>query len=194
MSNFWLSGTGQIPSGNPEDSFVSLFQIIPEGTVATAQIKSFITVERENKYSGTTDKFYEINYKLLDGEFKSREVSQKIKCFNGTPEQIQRHLSMLKLIMMLCDYKPTKTTAPDDNDLLSTLNKIVCIKIGQWSMPKKDGVGFSEGNFVREVHPSGSIQIETGVKTVVEHKPTTGVESALTRNSWVQNLESDLPF
>lgn len=194
MSSFWLSGTGEIPTGKPEDSFVSLYEIIPEGTVATAQIKSFITVERNNKYSGTTDKFYEITYKLLDGDFKSREVSQKIKCFYGSPEQIQRHLSMLKLIMQLCGYMPTKTTAPDDNDLSNMLNKIVCIKIGQWSIPKKDEPGVLEGNFVREVHPSGSVQIETGVKKVFESNYSNGIESALTRNTGVMNLESDLPF
>lgn len=191
--SFWLSGTGEAPSGKPEDAFIGDFIVIPEGTVATASIKAFTLVEKENKHTGVTDKFYQIIYKLLDGDHKSREVTQKIKCFDGKPEQIQRNLNMLKLVMQLCEFKPTTKEAPMDLELLPMLNKIVSIKIGEWSMPKQDG-GIMEGNFVREVHASGAIATETGIKSVAAHAPTHGVQSALTRNAGIPELDSDLPF
>ena len=191
--SFWLSGTGLAPTGKPEDAFIGDFVVIPEGTVATATIKAFTLVEKENKHTNSVDKFYQIIYKLLDGDHKSREVTQKIKCFDGKPEQIQRNLNMLKLVMQLCEFKPSTAEAPMDLELLPMLNKIVSIKIGEWSMPKQDG-GMMEGNFVREVHASGAIATETGIKSVAVHAPTHGVQSALTRNAVMPELDSDLPF
>lgn len=193
MSSFWLSGTGTAPTGKPEDAFIGDFTVIPEGSVATASIKSFTLVEKDNKHTGTVDKFYQIIWKLLDGDYKSREVTQKIKCFDGKPEQIQRNLNMLKLVMQLCEFKPTTADAPKDLELLPMLNKIASIKIGEWSMPKQDG-GMMEGNFVRECWRSGEIATETGVKAVAVHTPTKGVESALTRNATMPELNDDLPF
>ncbi len=191
MTSFWMSGTGALPTGKPEDAFVGDFTIVPEGTVASAMVKAFTLVEKENKHSGNVDKFYQIIWKLLDGEHKGREVTQKIKCFDGKPEQIQRNLNMLKLVMVLCEFKPTHDGAPTDIELGFMVNKIACVKVGEWSMPKNDG-GFMEGNFIREVHPSGAIPTETGVKTEVVHRPT---DSALQNNAGIPELPDDgIPF
>jgi hypothetical protein len=190
MSEFWSSGTGKMPTGKPEDAFVQSFTIIPEGTCAEALIKSFTLVEKENKYSDRPDKFYQIVWKLCSGDFANREVTQKIKCFDGKPEQIDRALNMLKLIMQICDFKPTHAGAPQDMELIFMSNKILSIKIGEWSMPKKD----MEGNHVREVWKSGELPTETGIKTVVTHKPT---DSALQRNAMPDLYDKqmeDLPF
>ena len=188
---FWTSGTGITPSGKPEDAFVGDFTVIPEGTCAEAVIKSFTLVEKENKHTGHTDKFYQVIYKLLSGDYKNREVTQKIKCFDGKPEQIDRALNMLKLIMQLCDFKPSHNEAPKDIELIPMLNSILSIKIGEWSMPKNDG-GFMEGNFVRECWASGHLTTETGVKSIVTHRPS---DSALQRNAnAMPELDGDIPF
>ena len=193
MINFWTSGSGKTITGNPQDAFLQDYTTLPEGTCAEALIKSFTLVEKENKFSNKNDKFYEIKWKLVSGDFAGREVSQKIKCFDGKPEQVDRALNMMRLIMQLCDFKPAHSDAPQDIELIPMVNKILSIKIGEWSMPKQDG-GMMEGNFVREVHSSGAIATETGIKAVVEHKPTHGVQSALTRNATMPELDSDLPF
>jgi hypothetical protein len=193
MSGFWQSGSGKAITGKPEDAFLQDFGVIPEGSCAEALIKSFALVEKENKFSNKNDRFYEVKWKLCSGDFKGREVSQKIKCFDGKPEQIDRALNMMRLIMQLCDFKPTHNEAPQDLELVPMLNKVLSIKIGEWSMPKNDG-GMIEGNFIREVHASGAIQTETGIKAVVERKPTSSVESAFSRNAAMPELEADLPF
>ena len=192
--SFWLSGTGMAPTGRPEDAFIGEYPIIPNGTVATASIKSFVLINKEQGFDGRPEKYYQIVYKLLDGEFKSREVTQKIKCFDGKPEQIQRGLNMLKLIMQLCEFKPTHNDAPQDLELMPMLNKIVSVKIGEWFMENKKTGKDMNGNNIREVHASGAIPTETGVKAVVERKPTSSVESAFSRNAAMPVLEADLPF
>jgi hypothetical protein len=191
MSDFWLSGIGSLPTGRPEDSFVGDFSVIPEGTCAPAVIKLFNLVEKENKYTNMTDKFYNVLFKLTDGAFKGREVTLKIKCFSGKPEQIQRNLNMLKLILDICGYKPTHNGAPTDLELGFTMGKPIAVKIGEYSIPKTNEPGYIEGNFVRECHPVGSIATETGIKAEVKARPT---ESALTRNANVPDLNDDLPF
>lgn len=191
MTGFWNSGSGAPITGEAKDAFIGDFTQIPEGTCADAIIKSFMLVEKENKFSNKNDRFYEIKYKLLNGDYKGREVSQKIKCFDGKPEQIDRALNMMKLIMQLCDFKPTHNDEPNDIELGLMINKIVSIKIGEWSMPKADGSGVMEGNFIREVHKSGVLAAETGIKAEVVHRPT---DSALTRNAKMPDLDSDLPF
>jgi hypothetical protein len=189
--SFWTSGTGKAPSGLPQDAFIQDFSTLPEGTCADAMIKSFTLVEKENKFSNKNDRFYEIKWKLVNGDFKGREVSQKIKCFDGKPEQIDRALNMLKLIMQLCNFKPSTAEAPQDLELIPMLNHILSIKIGEWSMPKADG-GFMEGNFIREVWASGHLAAETGVKAEVVQRPT---DSALQRNAnKMPELDNDLPF
>jgi hypothetical protein len=193
MTSFWLSGTGMQITGKPEDAFISDFSIIPDGTVATAMLKKIVTVTKDNQYTATTEKYYEATWKILDGEFKNREVTQKIKCFNGKPEQIDRNLNMLKLLMILCEFKPTHSNAPDDLDMMPMIGKQVVIKIREWSMPKNDG-GIIEGNFVSELHKIGDIEPMVGVKKEVISKPTRGVESALTRNPKMIDLNDDLPF
>lgn len=190
MSGFWNSGSGTKITGEAKDAFIADFTTIPEGTCAEAMIKSFTLVEKENKFSNKNDRFYEIKYKLLSGDYKGREVAQKIKCFDGKPEQIDRALNMLMLVMKLCDFKPLTNEAPQDLELLPMLNKILSIKIGEWSMPKADGSGMMDGNFIREVHASGGLVTETGIKAEVVHRPT---DSALQRNK-MPELDSDLPF
>jgi hypothetical protein len=192
-NNFWLSGTGVIPTGLPQDSFVGDFTVIPESTQASATIKQFCLIEKQNEYKGINEKFYQVTFKLLDGDYKSREVTLKIKCFDGKPEQIQRNLNMLKLILQLCDFQPTHTNAPTDQDLMATIGKSVHVKIGEYSIPRNDGTCM-EGNFVREVHKIGSIETETGVKKVTQQPVNSGMDSALTRNPSAPLSDDGFPF
>lgn len=190
--SFWTSGSGKMITGKPEEAFLQDFTVIPEGTIADAFIKSFFLIERENKWDNNIDKFYEITYKLINGDFKNREVTQKIKCFAGSPEAIDRNLNMLRLVMELCEFKPTTKEAPGDLELLPMFNKVISVKIREWSMPKRDGSGIMEGNFVSEIYKTGEIAPETGIKTVATHFPT---DSALNRNSKLADVPDDeIPF
>ena len=79
------------------------------------------------------------------------------------------------------------------------VGNVIGIVIGEWSLPKNDGSGMMEGNFVRENHPSKDFKSETGVKTEVVHTAP-GPDSAFSRerdrkaNDKDELLESDIPF
>ena len=191
---FWNSGTGKVITGKPEDSFVKDFTMIPDGTIANSKIIKFHLVDKLNEYTGTNDKYYEVIFKLTDGDFVKREVGMKIKVFDAKPETRDRNLNLLKLIMDLCAFKPTHNNAPVDDDLLPMIGKMVSVKIVQWDVVTKDGK-FLDGNRVSEVYKSGSIPTETGELKIVTHAPTQQGDSALQRNQGHLDVPDDsIPF
>jgi hypothetical protein len=196
MGEFWASRTGGQITGSDKDSFLPDFTIIPNGTTAKAQIKKFELVEQVNKFTQSEEVFYEITWKIIDGDFKSREVSQKIKPFVEKAESIDRALNMLKRVFDLCNYKPTHANAPTSQELMAMHNKILGIKIREWSQPKRDGSGFMEGNFVSEVHAiTDQFKVEVGEKLATPVINSSSPESALNRNPRIPvDLDSDIPF
>lgn len=193
--NFWTSGTGAVISGSPEAAFVKEMGVIPNNTTAIAKIISFTNVSKENKYTQSNDNYLSIVWKIQGGDFVNREVIQKIKCFDGKPEQIDRALNMLMLVTKLCGVGPC-SELPTDEYLKLMNGKILGIKIREWSMPKADGSGIMEGNHVAEVHPAAGFQAETGVK-LESHAVSVAVDSALSRNSQSKLglvLDDDIPF
>lgn len=194
MNNFWTSGSGLQPTGETHKAFVPEFSTIPNNTTAVAQIKAFEVVNKQ--INGIQQKFLQITWKIANGDFKGREVNQKIKPFEGSPEQIDRALNMLKLVMDLCEIKPTHAGEPTNQDLMKMHGKVCGIKIREWSMPKEDGSGMREGNFVAEVWPAKDFKVETGIKmetTVISHS----IDTAFSRNPRsinLDDLDQDLPF
>lgn len=196
MTNFWSSGTGKAITGDADSAFLPEFSIIPDGTTAKATIKTFEVVEKEATQYAAATRFLQITYKILDGSYKGREVTQKIKVFDGKPEQIDRNLNMLKLIMQLCNCKPTHAGEPTDADLAVMHGHIVGIKIREWSLPRADG-SIMDGNFVCEVHPTANFETKTGVKLEVVHTRDESItDSAFSRNDNLAATASDddIPF
>jgi len=192
---FWDSRTGAPIDGSPESSHTGDFTVIPNGTSAPASIKSFLLVEKKNPRTQVEENFYQITYKITSGEFKNREVTQKIKVFEDKPETVQRALNMMKRVYDLCNHKPAHANVPTNDDLKPMIGKILGIKIREWQIAKDDG-GFMEGNFVAEVYsPSQDFKTETGIKLSLPEVITSHVNSAFSRNPRVEpDLDSDLPF
>ena len=194
--SFWQSGSGTAITGDAKNAFLQDFSLIPDSTLALAKIESIGLVKKTDQYG--EKKYYEIIWKITSDDFKGRIVSQKIKPFDGKPEAIDRNLNMFKLIMDLCKFKPTHSNAPVSSELTPMIGKVAGIKIREWSMPKQDGSGIMEGNFVSEVHPSSGFECALGTKLEVVHPATNHLESAFSRNQKpigvVDTLDEDLPF
>src|SRR3990167_9544029 len=131
--SFWQSKTGKAITGNEEDSFAGGFKIIPDGTTAPAMIKTFLVNEAD-----AMNPFYEIQWKLVDGEYKGAQVRQKITCFDSKPEKAERALNMMMRLFKLLGVKPTEG-APTEEDLAPMQGKILGIKIQEWAMDGKNG-------------------------------------------------------
>lgn len=182
--SFWISRTGKGISGRSEDAFTRDFELIPNNTMALAKIVSFVN---------NNDEYLEVMWKITSDSYKNREVRQKIKCFSGKDEQIDRALNMLKLIMDLCTFKPSHGNAPSNEDLAKMCGKVCGIKIREYAMPKDDGSGMATGNFVSEVHAIGGFQCEIGEKMKVDNV----IESAFSRHEARQSaplVDEDIPF
>jgi hypothetical protein len=181
---FWQSELGEL-SGKAEDAFTRVFSVIPDNTKALAKIEHFTI--RDNTYT--------IDWQLTDGEFKGQHVFQKLKVLDMEPKKRHKALNMLKYLYDLFAIKPKHTNAPTEDDLRIFVGKHAGIKIQEWSMPKTDGPGIIEGNFVSEVHPAAGFVCEKGVKAEVVHQST---QTAFDRNprggNGLDNLDDDIPF
>lgn len=175
-------------SGSTQDAFIPELTIIPNNTTARAQITLITIVEKHNKYVGD-EKYIEVSWKILDGDFKAREVKQKIKCFVGDDNQLKRARNMLMLLLNLCDYKIPHEGEPTVFDLLPLTGKILGIKIREWSMEKQDGSGTMEGNFISEIHSADDkFMTETGIKSL----PKSPRPKSPSAQSGIPNIADDL--
>lgn len=179
--SFWQSDLGEI-SGKAEDAFTRVFTVIPNNTTAVAKIESFKIKDGQ----------YNLEWIITQGEFKGQHVFQKIKALDMDANKRHKALNMLKYLYGLYQLQPNHADAPTDDDLKVFIGKFGGIKIQEWSMPKNDGFGMIEGNFVSEVHPATNFKCETGVKMEVVHN---NLDSAFNRNqASIPGVVDDLPF
>ena len=186
--SFWNLSTGASPDGSESSSHTSSFKVIPDGTMAIGKIKEFVLDKTKDGAP-----FYKVVYKLIDGDFKNREVIHKIKCFDSKDTIADRALNMLKRLYDLAGLNPSHSEAPTDMDLAYFKGKDIGIKIAEWNMVNADGV-LSEGNYISEAHSPVGFECSTGIKNETVGHP---VESALSRNSRVSKPaidNSDIPF
>ncbi len=162
--SFWTPRTGKPITGSEESSFAADMSVIPSGTTAVGCIKNIVIKENENPRDESVRKFIEVKVKLLDGEYIGREVTLKIKPFYGTDYSIDRGLNMLKRLMDLCGHKPSSGEEPNDNDFSAMVNKVMGVKIEEWSFIGDDG-NTREGNYISEIHASAGFTTATGVKS-----------------------------
>lgn len=166
--------------GDAEHAFVKTFAVIPDNTTAIADIKLAVIAEQND------EKFYELTWRIIDGDFKGQQIRQKIKCWDGDSYKAKRAKSMLLLIMTMFHVKHSGEGAPNELEILPLIGKIAGIKIGYMASPKSDGT-LGEYNFVREVHKAEGFECSVG--------ESPRVESAFSRNPKTQKpLEGDIPF
>lgn len=174
--NWWTSSEGRTIDGSAENSHVAFFPNIPDGTTAPAIIKS----AEMKEFNGT--EFFSVTYKLVDGEFKNREVRQKLKCFDDDLKKRDRAKNMLMRLFKLSNEKLHHKNMPTDKDLLPLQGKVLGIKIQEWFDDNK------EGNYVSEVHALDADFItETGKKA--EHTFSVGSH---THHAKAHDLDSAL--
>ena len=177
---FWKSEIGEL-SGKAEDAFTKIFSVIPDNTTTIAKIDKFIINEN----------FYQIEWKITEGEFKNQHVFQKIKAFDADPKKRHRALNMMMYIYNLFNVKPNHSSKPTEDDLKVFIDKHAGIKIKEWSMERTDSPGFIEGNFVSEIYPAQNFKCEIGKKI---EKQYSIVDSAFTRNNKIEELQDEIPF
>ena len=186
--SFWQSMSGTPIDGSAEHSHTGSFKVIPDGTTAPGIITQAKMVSFDDG-----NKVYQITYKLVDGEFKSSIVRQKINCFDHDPKKRDRAVNMLMRLYKLCNISPTHGDAPTDMDLMHLQNKVIGLKIQEW---QQDG---KEGNWISEIHAvGGDFVVESGKKqekVSYTATPANSLDSAFSRNEPSKEVDlSDIPF
>lgn len=187
--SFWTTTKGEQLQGSAESAFVGVFGIIPDGTTTTAMIKDFEIVDQAGQKV-----LYQISWQIVSDSFKGQILRQKLKVFDDKDAARDRAKNMLKLVCTLCDWKPTHTEAPSQDELGRMKGKICGIKIREFSFISDKGE-LVEGNWVSEVHPSAGFEAKTGIKTEAVARPQSRpTDSAFQRNAVLVDLNEDLPF
>lgn len=191
--SFYMSRSGAVIDGSDANTFAQPLTLIPEGTTAIATIKAF-----EKKAVEGLEPVYEVTWKIIDDNFKNREVRQKIRVFDKNPEKVDKALNMLVRIFNICQFRPAHENEPTQQDLIPLLGKVCGIKIREWSMLREDN-SIAEGNWVAEVHtPDINFTPQIGIKA--QKAPPQTPQSALTRNAQRQTnaheqlVDDELPF
>lgn len=184
---FWQTDLGPI-TGDPKEAYatISTFQTIPNDTHTFAKIESF----KNKEYNGSP--YLQIEWTIIEGEFKNRRVFQKLHVFDPDNKKRHRFLNMLMLLHKMYNL-PHKDNPPADEDLMLFETKIAGIKI-QETEPNSEGKQY---NWVSQIHPAAGFVAKTGqstAKTTPAH-----LESALTRNhdrKTAENtiIDNDIPF
>lgn len=188
--SFWSSELGVL-TGEAKDAFSKSFSgVIPDGTMALAQIDSFYNAEHEGMRT------INIDWEIIDGDFYGKKVTQKLKVIDPDPRDKNpektryRCLNMMMLIYKMFNVSPKSNEAPTDKDLSVFTGKKAGIRI-QETQPNNEGKTY---NYISEVHPEAGFKCETGVKHAVVHT-NSNLDSAFSRNKSLEmQLDSDLPF
>lgn len=163
--SFWSSPLGEI-SGTSEEAFAKSISIIPDGTTARAIISDFDS----NSFNG--QKYLQIDWLLVDGDYEGQHVFQKIHVFDRDPKKRHRALNMLLLIYKLFNCVPDDDGEPTPRFLAQFKNKKAGIKIQQ-TEPNEKGKSY---NWVSEVHAlTPQFVTKTGVK-IEKPKESAGYE------------------
>lgn len=161
MSIFKLSTGGNAASETKSGEFDSgggNFDPIPDGT----KVRAIITESKWKEYQGA--RYINLQWQVVDGEFKKRVIFQKVKVFENDAAKADRQKMMLAAIDANCGGKLALVDGePDDMDLTKALtNKPMVIKLAVWDMDGKTG------NWVQAVE-SGKAKPASAEKK--EHAP-----------------------
>lgn len=182
--SFWESDLGEV-TGKAEDAFAkNIMGSIPDGTMASAKIESFLNGEKDGI------SFLVIEWLLIEGDFAGRHIRQKLHVFDHDIKKRHRALNMLKLMYQLFRISPTHKNAPSDDDLMIFTGKTAGICIRETEPNEKGNIY----NWVSEVHEIKGFKCVTGIKTVIESKPSGDLGSAFSRNEKENTVLDDIPF
>ena len=145
MSFFKLS-TGETAKSTTNFEIGGSSEPIPEGT----KVRACVTEAGWKEYKG--DRYINLRWDVVDGEFKKRVIFQKVKVYETDPSKADRQKQMLAAIDANCGGKLQQCEGePTDMELLKALtNKPMVIRLGVWDMNGK------QGNWIQAVESSSA--------------------------------------
>ena len=143
--NVWQDSYGTAIGVSSARAFPNM--IIPDGTIVPATISQANAIE---EYPIPPE--YQFYWHILDGDYKGREVRQKIQYRDKNPKRADKDKAVLVFLYDLFKRTLPIDHFPTDHEIKWLQGWVATIEIGAYEIPDKENpLKISRGNIIRSV-------------------------------------------
>lgn len=171
---FWNLSDGKAVESKSEFELGGGFEVIPDGSRVLAAVEEC----KDDQWEG--ERFFNLKWRILEGEYKNRIIFQKLKVFSSKEKQRDNAISMLAAIDANAGGKLMASgKEPTDLAIASALaNRPMILLLRVWESEDKQ----KTGNYV------------AGVFSRQQTKAAPAPKQSAPYNEPPMDFDSDVPF
>lgn len=171
---FWNLSDGKAVESKSEFELGGGFEVIPDGSRVLAAVEEC----KDDQWEG--ERFFNLKWRILDGEYKNRIIFQKLKVFSSKEKQRDNAITMLAAIDANAGGKLMASgKEPTDFAIASALaNRPMILLLRVWESEDKQ----KTGNYV------------AGVFSRQQTKTASAPKQSAPSNEPPMDFDSDVPF
>lgn len=171
---FWNLSDGKAVESKSEFELGGGFEVIPDGSRVLAAVEEC----KDDQWEG--ERFFNLKWRILDGEYKNRIIFQKLKVFSSKEKQRDNAITMLAAIDANAGGKLMASgKEPTDFAIASALaNRPMILLLRVWESEDKQ----KTGNYV------------AGVFGRQQTKASPAPKQSAPSNEPPMDFDSDVPF
>lgn len=171
---FWNLSDGKAVESKSEFELGGGFEVIPDGSRVLAAVEEC----KDDQWEG--ERFFNLKWRILEGEYKNRIIFQKLKVFSSKEKQRDNAITMLAAIDANAGGKLMASgKEPTDFAIASALaNRPMILLLRVWESEDKQ----KTGNYV------------AGVFSRQQTKAAPAPKQSATSNEPPMDFEEDVPF
>lgn len=171
---FWNLSDGKAVESKSEFELGGGFEVIPDGSRVLAAVEEC----KDDQWEG--ERFFNLKWRILEGEYKNRIIFQKLKVFSSKEKQRDNAITMLAAIDANAGGKLMASgKEPTDFAIASALaNRPMILLLRVWESEDKQ----KTGNYV------------AGVFSRQQTKASSAPKQSAPSNEPPMDFDSDVPF
>lgn len=171
---FWNLSDGKAVESKSEFELGGGFEVIPDGSRVLAAVEEC----KDDQWEG--ERFFNLKWRILEGEYKNRIIFQKLKVFSSKEKQRDNAITMLAAIDANAGGKLMASgKEPTDFAIASALaNRPMILLLRVWESEDKQ----KTGNYV------------AGVFSRQQTKAAPAPKQSASSNEPPMDFDSDVPF
>lgn len=171
---FWNLSDGKAVGSKSEFELGGGFEVIPDGSRVLAAVEEC----KDDQWEG--ERFFNLKWRILEGEYKNRIIFQKLKVFSSKEKQRDNAITMLAAIDANAGGKLMASgKEPTDFAIASALaNRPMILLLRVWESEDKQ----KTGNYV------------AGVFSRQQTKASTAPKQSAPSSEQTMDFDSDVPF
>lgn len=171
---FWNLSDGKAVESKSEFELGGGFEVIPDGSRVLAAVEEC----KDDQWEG--ERFFNLKWRILEGEYKNRIIFQKLKVFSSKEKQRDNAITMLAAIDANAGGKLMASgKEPTDFAIASALaNRPMILLLRVWESEDKQ----KTGNYV------------AGVFSRQQTKASTAPKQSAPSSEQTMDFDDDIPF